>query len=330
MRDLIFRFPKAADFPMTGERYVPGILGSIQLEHFHRYLFTLKFAKGRDVLDVASGEGYGSALLSQVAKSVIGIDIDHEAVAHANGSYGSHTLSFRLGNATELPCDSASADLVASFETIEHLEDHGSFLSEMKRVLRPNGLLVISTPDRPVYAQTLTEKNQYHLKELDRLEFQSLLSGFFQNVRIFEQRSIQGSAIVDILSADNGMEFFDSENGTDFKVRQNSMDGPFLLALATDGPLPDCAPSSVMNTLGELEKLRGDLGFASTEMWRLQTQIPQLEARNAELRGEMDKLAELRGEMDKLKEQLKEAEVFAELARAETQYLRRKLKEKIA
>jgi SAM-dependent methyltransferase len=315
MKTSTFHFPKTTDVPMTGERYVPGFPGPIQLEHFHRYLFTLKFAENRDVVDVASGEGYGSALLSQVAKSVIGIDVDSEVVEHANRCYGSQSLSFRSGNATKLPCDSASVDVVASFETIEHLEDHYSFLTEVKRVLRADGLLVVSTPDRPVYDATLTEKNQYHLKELDRLEFQELLSKYFRNFKIFEQRSIYGSLIVDILGVRNGIEFFHSENGTDFEAIQNRMDSPFLVAVASDGALPPYGPS-VMSSTGELEKLRGDLGYASAEMWRLQAEMPLLEQRYAELETQLKVQSE----------QLRKAETFAELARAETQYLRQKLK----
>jgi SAM-dependent methyltransferase len=330
MKTSTFHFPKTADVPITGERYIPGTLGPIQLEHFHRYLFTLKFAENSDVVDVASGEGYGSALLSQVAKSVIGIDVDSDIVQHANRCYGSQSLSFRSGNATKLPCDSASVDVVASFETIEHLEDHDSFLAEVKRVLRADGLLVVSTPDRPVYNATLTEKNQYHLKELDRLEFQDLLSKYFRNFKIFEQRSIHGSVMADILEAGDGMEFFHSEDGTDFEAFQNKMDSPFLVAVASDGALPPCGPS-VMNSMGEIEKLRGDLGFAVPEMLRLQAQIPLLEQRYAELETQMkaqsEQLQAQRAQIETQREQLRKAETFAELARAETQYLRQRLKE---
>ncbi len=71
----------------TGERFVPGTQGSIELEHLHRYLQACEIIKGKHVLDIASGEGYGSAMLADCAKSVIGVDISPEAVLHASSSY---------------------------------------------------------------------------------------------------------------------------------------------------------------------------------------------------------------------------------------------------
>src|SRR5579875_3420431 len=127
LKPYTFKFPETATYPMTGERYIPGVLGPIQVEHFHRYLFAMRFVQELDVIDVASGEGYGSALLAQSARSVIGVDCDAGIVEHANRQYGSRSLSFISGDAVRLPCSSASADVVVSFETIEHLEDHDAF-----------------------------------------------------------------------------------------------------------------------------------------------------------------------------------------------------------
>ena len=67
----------------TGERYIPTLEGEIKYEHLHRYALSLELARGKSVLDLASGEGYGSALLAKVAQSVIGVDIDPDAVKYA-------------------------------------------------------------------------------------------------------------------------------------------------------------------------------------------------------------------------------------------------------
>jgi 2-polyprenyl-3-methyl-5-hydroxy-6-metoxy-1,4-benzoquinol methylase len=71
----------------TGERYIPERTGQIQPEHVHRYLLAREYAKDKDVLDIACGEGFGSAILAKTARSVTGVDIASEAVEHAAARY---------------------------------------------------------------------------------------------------------------------------------------------------------------------------------------------------------------------------------------------------
>jgi tRNA/tmRNA/rRNA uracil-C5-methylase (TrmA/RlmC/RlmD family) len=68
----------------TGERLTSDVRGQVEMEHLHRYFFARAFARGKDVLDIASGEGYGSAYLAKVARSVVGVEINPESVAHAS------------------------------------------------------------------------------------------------------------------------------------------------------------------------------------------------------------------------------------------------------
>lgn len=130
----------------TGERWTTAARGQIEIEHLHRYLLARDFARGKDVLDIACGEGYGTALLAQVAHRVIGVDIDRPTVAHAATQYVRANLHYVTGDARGIPLASASVDLVVSFETLEHFAEQEMFLAEVRRVLRPGGLLVISTP----------------------------------------------------------------------------------------------------------------------------------------------------------------------------------------
>jgi SAM-dependent methyltransferase len=179
----------------TGERFVPQLRGQIYYEHFHRYAVGLSIATGKDVLDIASGEGYGAAFLAMVARSVIGVDIDEASVRHAAARYPAMNLSFRVGSASQIPLADASVDMITSFETIEHLVEHEQMLHEMARVLRPNGHLLISSPNRLVYSDARGYSNPFHLRELYFHEFRDLLRGFFPEVHIYGQRIFAACAI---------------------------------------------------------------------------------------------------------------------------------------
>src|ERR1700716_1400845 len=100
----------------TGERLVTTCHRPLIYEHLHRYAIACGLAKGKRVLDIACGEGYGANLLAHVAAEVIGVDIDAATIAHAKNAYRHRNLSFLKGSCTEIPCADQSMDLVASFE----------------------------------------------------------------------------------------------------------------------------------------------------------------------------------------------------------------------
>lgn len=159
-------------------------------EHVVRYRFAAQLAPGRRVLDAASGEGYGSAILAAAgAASVRGVELDPKAVAHAQERYG---LEFTTGNVEQLPLDDASFDLVVSFETIEHVNDPERTLAEFRRVLAPDGLLVISTPNKD---RSLVE-NEFHAREFTHDEFVALLRQTFPHIALRYQQNWMTTAIL--------------------------------------------------------------------------------------------------------------------------------------
>ncbi|WP_428538466.1 glycoside hydrolase family 99-like domain-containing protein [Rhodopila sp.] len=252
MNRTAYRFPQPADaLSFSGERYVSGLLGNadsgdIQSEHYHRYLFALRFCHDKDVLDIASGEGYGSHLLGQTAHSVIGVDADDGAVSFANHNYLSDRVSFKTGIAQALPITDASIDVVVSYETLEHFTDHDAFAAEVRRVLRPGGLLVISSPNRTVYTEQADYHNEWHLRELDRNEFLTYLETNFAHVRLFAQRPLIGSVIArDDGPDEGGLEGFILRDKSVFHQTEGVPQPPFFLALASDTELP-LAPGSVL------------------------------------------------------------------------------------
>ncbi|MCH2133841.1 MAG: methyltransferase domain-containing protein [Phycisphaerales bacterium] len=226
----------------TGERFVPGIAGDIEVEHVHRYMFARQFVRDRDVLDIASGEGYGCALLADIARSVVGVDIDEQAVTHARDVHAHDNIRFEQGSCTSIPLDDDSVDVVLSYETIEHITEHGAFVAEIRRVLRPGGLLVLSTPDSEAYVEISPEENPYHLRELQRGEFIDLVSSAFEHARFGVQRCLTGSAMVplDTESAMTTPEMFRLQTDESIieTVGRLADVGLFLVAIASDGPLP--------------------------------------------------------------------------------------------
>jgi ubiquinone/menaquinone biosynthesis C-methylase UbiE len=222
-------------FTWTGERLVSAIEDETATEHLHRYGFAMNYCIGKAVVDIACGEGYGSALLSKVAASVIGIDIDRDVVNHATQKYKRSNLSYLQGSADTIPLADASADVVVSYETIEHHDKHTEMLSEIKRILKPGGLLIISTPDKKYYTDERNFKNAFHIKELTKQEFCDLLNKYFRNNQLFYQKICYGSVIVPEQKTEVTFELlsgnYESINDFDLKPLYN-------IAVCSDAELP--------------------------------------------------------------------------------------------
>ena len=187
--------PDANTLRFTGERFLPEVRGAIWYEHWHRYAAMVPLTAGKRVLDAACGEGYGSFLLAGTAAAVTGVDVSAEAIAHASQRYSRAKLDFAVGSVTALPLPDASFDLVVSFETIEHLAEQQEMLAEFRRVLASDGVLVISSPNRPVYNEAGGIENHYHVRELDRAELAALLAPGFPRQAWYAQRIVAQSAL---------------------------------------------------------------------------------------------------------------------------------------
>ncbi|SDQ88578.1 methyltransferase domain-containing protein [Pseudoxanthomonas sp. CF125] len=220
----------------TGERFLPTETGELRYEHLHRYAWCSRLVEGLDVLDMASGEGYGSAMLARTARSVIGVDVSHEAIGHAAEAYQDvKNLSFVCGDATDIPLPDSSVDVVVSFETIEHLFGQEEMILGIRRVLRPGGFLVISSPNKKVYSEQSGHHNEFHVKELYFEELNQLLVRHFDKVTYFGHRLAVGSTIVPLQGTedlDQFSAFTDGAAGVENRVV--SMQEPvYYIAVAT-------------------------------------------------------------------------------------------------
>lgn len=186
----------AEEMEFTGERFTPECEREIWYEHIHRYAFAAPLVRGCVVLDAACGEGYGAALLSGSASRVEGVDVAAEAVAHARRRYGARAgLDFHEADVTRLPFEEDTFDRVVSFETLEHLEAQDAMLAEFRRVLKPDGVVLISSPDRAVYTDHFGNDNPFHVRELYRKELEALLGRHFPAIRLLGQKLLFHSAI---------------------------------------------------------------------------------------------------------------------------------------
>ena len=298
----------------TGERVIPGEVDvDLWNEHLARYAFAARLAAGKRVLDAGCGSGYGTAALAQTASQVTGVDLAPEAIAYAREHYSAPHVQFLEGSCTALPVPDGATDLVVAFEVIEHLADWRAFLQEIGRVLAPDGLLVISTPNRDYYAESrrLSGPNPYHVHEFDSAEFVSELKALFGHVHLYLENHVEGIAFQPDGPAASPPEFQQAVSGADPATAH------FFLAVCARTPLADPAPfiyvPSTANILHErelhIDKLETDVlrlreeKESLVEMFRVQK--AELEESNRwardldeKLTAKLARIVELQSELD--------------------------------
>lgn len=263
----------ATGVEFTGERVVPGqVNDDLWSEHLARYAFARQFADGRKVLDAGCGTGYGSAELASAAAQVVGFDVAPDAIDHARSHFTRPGLLFALSAAGAMPFVSRAFDLVVAFEVIEHLTDQRAFLQECARVLKRDGLLIVSSPNRLYYAESRakTGPNPFHTHEFEAQEFVSELEQVFGNVRLLLQNRTECFA------------FHPQSSGGSADVRidrgGSASEANFLIGLCSCGPLPDTRSfiyvPAAANLLREREHhiLLLEQELATTRDWLATTQ----------------------------------------------------------
>jgi len=181
----------------TGERVVPGQVNEdLWAEHMSRYAFAARFAAARDVLDIGCGTGYGTAELAQTARTAHGIDISADAVAYAESHYPLTNTTFLTAPANNIPFTNASFSLITAFEVIEHLVDWRELLREASRLLSPDGLFFVSTPNKLYYTESrgVEGPNPYHTHEFDYEEFRTTLTEYFPQSAVLLQNRMEAFA----------------------------------------------------------------------------------------------------------------------------------------
>ncbi|MCX2731226.1 glycosyltransferase [Saccharopolyspora sp. NFXS83] len=297
----------------TGERCVPWA-DDVQViyEHYHRYALAARFVRGKRVLDLACGEGYGAALLAAEGAEVVGLDVDPATVEHATRHYGGRDVAFRTGSITDpqVLADEKPFDVVVCFEAIEHVADHDAVLALVRSRLEPGGLLLVSTPDTAVYQHEHGNDNPFHVKELTAPQFESLLEGSFRHVAVFRQNTAVGSVLTpsdpgDLDTAIEGvrLQTLHREESGAWTVRQG-LPHTYLLGVASDRRLPKLPAAAVLlddeltlaRRAGESEvrPIIAQRDEAVADVARLNEHYQRSRAESEELKAALARLEELR------------------------------------
>ena len=172
-----------------GEQLIPNkpIPYFILQSSINRYVWATQFAKDKIILDAGCGSGYGANYLRERgAKTVTGGDASEEAIEYATKHYQKDGLEFRLLDVQSLPFSDKYFDVIVSFETIEHLPRIDDFLSECRRVLHDDGMLICSTPNKRTASPDSKEpRARYHVRELYPDEFATLLAKHFKVITLY-------------------------------------------------------------------------------------------------------------------------------------------------
>jgi 2-polyprenyl-3-methyl-5-hydroxy-6-metoxy-1,4-benzoquinol methylase len=234
------------------ERYVPEVMANtpIELEHLARYWWASALVRGRTVLDAGCGTGYGSEILARAgAKKVIGVDLADSVIAAARRSVESGP-EFHVGDVRRLTFGDGHFDVVICFEMIEHVEEQDSVLDELSRVLRKDGVLAISSPNKDVSGQ----HNPHHVREFAPEELRLALLNRFHNVRLYSQRNWIASLI---LCEREGRASEPSQTIREAMLHHEASLRPgeelYAVALASRAALPDATQAGFV-ALADLER----------------------------------------------------------------------------
>lgn len=190
-----------ADFPVPDDvpplvsggenRVAPGFAwNELYIHSAKRYLFAAERIQGMSVLDLGCGTGYGAKILAQRAKQVVAADVDASPLRYGEETYPDAKIQrvhvAPISDGQGLPFKDSSFDAIVSYEVIEHVpvEQMEAFFAEIARVLKPDGMFILSTPNKLVY---IGYPDPYHVSLMTLDDFRRLLESRFNSVQLFGQ-----------------------------------------------------------------------------------------------------------------------------------------------
>ena len=262
----------------TGERYLPFVdpyISGVEIhyEHLHRYFFALEFVKRGKVLDLACGEGYGAYILSKKADYILGLDIDFSVMQYANHKYKKNNLKFLCADMLKMPLKRKIFDVIVCFEALEHIREHNELFVQVKNILKENGVLIISTPNKKVYTDDRNVKNPFHVKELYIDEFRTLLKNNFKYFLLFGQRIFSISNIWPLENSCHECfkeKLIQKTKAGFIPAHPNEKEPEYLIAIASDKPI-DISNISIPGYLIDKDNIL--IKYLYKQLYDLQNQL---------------------------------------------------------
>lgn len=290
----------------SGERFLPWVYADgarLHYEHLHRYALAADFSKNKQVLDLACGEGYGAFLMSLSAGHVVGVDIDEQTINHAKGRYSKENLEFIKGSITDVPIQGQQLfDIITCFEGLEHISQHDSLISEVKRLLAKDGLFFVSTPNRKVLTDDLGYQNPFHLRELYLEEFKHLLGSYFKHTIFLGQKVYSGSNLWDLEHEEHShQEYLVEKADKELSLIHSEKQSPwYIVGIASDVDLEsrligtnnwliDVSDSLTKYYLGQVSEL-GNTNLAKDEQLKNLKKEAETLALNIELQNKVNEI----------------------------------------
>ena len=173
--------PRENDVWDSKEQYL------LYLRHLAAYNFAMPFVDGKSILEIGCGSGYGTNFLAGIASTVTAVDTSEVAIKYCKEKYNKDNLIFKRINGTKIPFNDTSFDVCISFQVIEHINPNlvPNWLSEVKRVLKDNGIFIATTPNKKLRLLPFQKPwNPHHLKEYDYEELKEILEDVFSDVEV--------------------------------------------------------------------------------------------------------------------------------------------------
>ena len=236
------------------------------------------------VLDLGSGEGYGTSLLARKAGMVVGLELDPTVAADAQKKYDSSNLHFVAGSGVQIPFIELF-DVVVCLETLGHVDNRGGLIREVKRLLKPDGLLIVSTRD--------SDDDAPYDEAFSFEEFRKLLESTFRETQFLGQRVYPSSSIWPVEgTGDNPSELLIEKSDSQFRMAGTDRKRPsYYMALTSDANeglriqssvLIDCSNELINQGRSLIDELREELRKITEERaealaWK-NSQVGNLEA----------------------------------------------------
>ena len=202
-------------------------------DHIERYVFARKFVKGKKVLDIACGTGYGTQMMLEAGADVLGVDISEDVIAENKQKYGDH---FMVGDIVDFSHD--TFDIIVCFETIEHVDDFRMALMNLHKLLKPCGTLIISSPNRRITEPLIGKPTvDFHVREFTPDELKRELTHRFTIKGCYAQR-LQPKIPCKLLRTLYGKIFRPQHNASPEVKEVGSKEGRYFILLTNSRAEP--------------------------------------------------------------------------------------------